>query len=107
MISPPKNPLEGTPYAGYAYSYPHKTAYRPQKPTVPLGPLWARERRDALFLYVHVPFCGMRCGFCNLFTRARPPSDLVAGYLDTLARQAARVLDDLGSRDEVEKLGVA
>ena len=36
---------------------------------------------DALFLYLHVPFCEMRCGFCNLFTRAdaagragRPPT---------------------------------
>jgi oxygen-independent coproporphyrinogen-3 oxidase len=86
----------GTPYAGYVYSYPHKTAYRPLVPPVPLGPLWAGERRDALFLYIHVPFCGMRCGFCNLFTRARPRSNLVAGYLEALARQAARVRDALG-----------
>jgi oxygen-independent coproporphyrinogen III oxidase len=42
--------LSGSPYAGYAYSYPHKTAYRPLDPPVPLGPLWAAERRDALFL---------------------------------------------------------
>jgi oxygen-independent coproporphyrinogen III oxidase len=48
------------------------------------------------YLYLHVPFCGMRCGFCNLFTKARPPSDLVAGYLAALGRQAARVRDELG-----------
>jgi oxygen-independent coproporphyrinogen III oxidase len=40
---------------------------------------------------VHIPFCGMRCGYCNLFTRARPDGELVAGYLDALRRQAARV----------------
>jgi oxygen-independent coproporphyrinogen III oxidase len=88
--------LSGSPYASYAYSYPHKTAYRPLEPPVPLGPLWAAERRDALFLYIHVPFCGMRCGFCNLFTKARPPSELVQGYLEALGRQAARTVDDLG-----------
>jgi oxygen-independent coproporphyrinogen-3 oxidase len=85
----------GSPYRGYSYSYPHKTAYRPLDPPVPLGPLWDRERRDALFLYIHVPFCGMRCGFCNLFTKARPAAHLVDGYLDALARQAARVRDEL------------
>ena len=83
--------LAGSPYRGYAYSYPHKTAYRPIDPPVALGPLWAGERRDFLFLYVHIPFCGMRCGYCNLFTRARPDEGLVSSYLGTLRRQAARV----------------
>jgi oxygen-independent coproporphyrinogen III oxidase len=83
--------LTGSPYLGYAYSYPHKTAYRPLDPPVALGPLWAGEPGDSLFLYVHVPFCGMRCGYCNLFTRARPDQALVRGYLDALRRQAERV----------------
>jgi oxygen-independent coproporphyrinogen-3 oxidase len=33
----------------------------------------------------------MRCGFCNLFTRANPPAEQVAAYLGQLATQAARV----------------
>lgn len=86
----------GSPYQGYAYSYPHKTAYRKLEPPVPLGPLWAGERREALFLYIHVPFCGMRCGFCNLFTKSRPVPALVAGYLGGLARQAIQVRSELG-----------
>ena len=45
----------------------------------PLRDVWARERRDALFLYLHVPFCEMRCGFCNLFTRANPRPTQVDG----------------------------
>jgi oxygen-independent coproporphyrinogen-3 oxidase len=84
-------PTEGSPYRGYAYAYPHKTAYRPLEPAVELGPLWAEESRDSLFLYLHIPFCGMRCGYCNLFTRARPDGGLVAGYMGALRRQAARV----------------
>lgn len=83
--------LTGSPYRGYAYSYPHKTAYRRLDPPVALRPLWAEERRNSLFLYIHIPFCGMRCGYCNLFTRARPDDGLVAGYLDAMRRQAARV----------------
>jgi oxygen-independent coproporphyrinogen-3 oxidase len=75
-------------YEAYVYAYPHKTAYQPIVPPIPLEQLWATERRDALFLYVHVPFCEQRCGFCNLFTQPVPEIDRVAAYVDTLARQA-------------------
>jgi oxygen-independent coproporphyrinogen-3 oxidase len=88
--------LEGTPYQGYSYSYPHKTAYRPFEEPVPLAKIWAGERRTALFLYVHVPFCDMRCGFCNLFTQAKPEGSLVGRYLRALNRQAACVRAALG-----------
>ena len=54
-----------------------ETAYRPLNPQPSLADVWADERRDALFLYLHVPFCEMRCGFCNLFTRANPPAEHV------------------------------
>src|SRR3712207_5183816 len=83
--------LLDTPYQGYTYAYPHKTAYRPLCRPVPLRELWGQEDRRALFLYLHVPFCEMRCGFCNLFTQARPKEELPARYLDALERQLARV----------------
>ncbi len=88
--------LDGSPYQGYAYSYPHKTSYRLLKPPLPLEELWAGERREALFLYIHVPFCGMRCGFCNLFTRAGAGVDDVTRYLGALRRQAGRVREAIG-----------
>jgi oxygen-independent coproporphyrinogen III oxidase len=88
--------LEGSPYQGYSYSYPHKTAYRAFEEPVPLEELWMRQRRDALFLYVHVPFCDMRCGFCNLFTRARPEASLVDAFLSALERQAGVIRNALG-----------
>jgi oxygen-independent coproporphyrinogen-3 oxidase len=90
--------LDATRYQSYVYAYPHKTAYRPIPPR-PLGPLWAGERRDALSLYVHIPFCEQRCGFCNLFTRPVPDPALVDAYLATLTRQAhvvRRALDEGG-----------
>ncbi|MGI5221302.1 STM4012 family radical SAM protein [Nocardia sp. CA-290969] len=84
------------PYQSYVYAYPHKTAYRPLAPQPPLRELWAAEPRDALSLYLHIPFCEIRCGFCNLFTRVGAPGDLTTRYLDALTRQAETVRDSLG-----------
>lgn len=88
--------LEGSPYEAYAYAYPHKTAYRRLDPPVPLADAWADEDLSSLFLYVHVPFCEMRCGFCNLFTRNRPEDGLPQRFVRTLEAQALRVRDALG-----------
>lgn len=84
--------LDGSPYAGYAYSYPHKSSYRPLDPPVTLHDAWRHQDRQALYLYLHLPFCEMRCGFCNLFTAAKPRGgpggDVVSAYLDALERHA-------------------
>lgn len=83
------------PYESYVYAYPHKTAYRrlPDRPS--LRELWAGERKDALSLYLHIPFCEVRCGFCNLFTRIGAPDELTTRYLDALDRQATAVREAL------------
>jgi oxygen-independent coproporphyrinogen-3 oxidase len=89
--------LRGSPYVAYLYSYPHKTAHRPLEPAVPLSTLWRDERRDALFLYIHVPFCAMRCGYCNLLSnKSRPRPEQVEGFLAALERQARTVRAALG-----------
>ncbi|MGW6390913.1 STM4012 family radical SAM protein [Streptomyces sp. NPDC055103] len=89
------------PYRSYVYAYPHKTAYRalPERPS--LGALWEGEPRDALSLYAHIPFCEVRCGFCNLFTRIGAPDELTTRYLDALDRQATAVREALGDRAPV------
>ena len=87
--------LAGPVYAGYQYAYPHKTAYRPLARPVPLREAWTNEPKDALFLYAHLPFCAMRCGFCNLFTLTRGEGQ-VGPYLDALRLQAETVAESLG-----------
>jgi oxygen-independent coproporphyrinogen-3 oxidase len=87
--------LNQPPYQAYSYAYPHKSAYRPLEPPLSLGEVWAQEDRRALFLYIHIPFCEMRCGFCNLFTLARPTNDLYQHYIDALKRQAEQVIECL------------
>jgi oxygen-independent coproporphyrinogen III oxidase len=84
------------PYQAYSYSYPHKTAYRALPAPRTLRDVWAGEDRNALFLYLHIPFCSYRCGFCNLFTLARPAADAVARYLDQLDIQLAVTAEALG-----------
>lgn len=87
----------GPLYQDYAYGYPHKNAYRAFPSPLPLRELWAGERLDRLFLYLHIPFCEMRCGFCNLFTTANPDDDRVERYLSALTRQIDAVRDELGT----------
>ncbi len=84
------------PYQNYVYAYPHKTAYRPLSPRPALTDLWKDEARHALSLYMHIPFCEVRCGFCNLFTRIGAPDGLIGRYLDALTRQARAVRAALG-----------
>ncbi|WP_254876857.1 STM4012 family radical SAM protein [Verrucosispora sp. NA02020] len=88
--------LDGSPYQQYLYAYPHKTSYRALRPRPSLTDVWREQARDALFLYLHVPFCEMRCGFCNLFTRANAPAEQVTAYLRQLRRQAEQTAEALG-----------
>lgn len=88
--------LPAGPYQSYTYSYPHKTAYRPLQPPMPLREAWAQEDKNRLFLYLHIPFCEMRCGFCNLFTTVGAPKSLEGAFLDAVERQAEAVGEALG-----------
>ncbi|GGV22783.1 coproporphyrinogen III oxidase [Streptomyces longisporoflavus] len=91
------DPTATRPYQSYVYAYPHKTTYRPLPDRPELRDLWAAEPKDALSLYLHIPFCEVRCGFCNLFTRIGAPGELTTRYLDALDRQATAVRDALGA----------
>ncbi|MGA5820191.1 STM4012 family radical SAM protein [Kitasatospora sp. NPDC094028] len=84
-------PRPDSPYLSYVYAYPHKTAYRPLDDRPRLRELWSGEAQHALSLYLHIPFCEVRCGFCNLFTRIGSPDGLTTAYLDALDRQAVAV----------------
>lgn len=84
-------------YLSYTYAYPHKTAYRPFDTPRPLREVWANERKTGLFLYLHIPFCEMRCGFCNLFTTVHPGATLEQRYVATLEREAEQMSEALGT----------
>ncbi|MER2562334.1 MAG: STM4012 family radical SAM protein [Myxococcaceae bacterium] len=88
--------LTRSPYQQYVYGYPHKTAYRRFESPRPLEQVWASERKEARFLYVHIPFCEMRCGFCNLFTTVNPVETVVEKFLAQLEVEAAQTADVIG-----------
>lgn len=88
--------LQESPYQTYVYSYPHKTTYRTLDPPIPLADLWSTENKNALFLYIHIPFCEMRCGFCNLFTTVTSDRNFIREYVATVHRQAIQVKAALG-----------
>jgi len=88
-------------YQAYSYSYPHKSAYRNFESAIPIEEVWRKEKKDALFLYLHIPFCEMRCGFCNLFTVAKPAKDIVNEYIDALERQTKVVAKSIGEHQFV------
>ncbi|MCU6708265.1 STM4012 family radical SAM protein [Paenibacillus sp. J5C_2022] len=80
--------LSANPYSSYLYSYPHKMAYRKLEQKQSLADIWSGEVAETYFLYMHIPFCGARCGFCNLFTLPDKRSDVHEQYVDALERQA-------------------
>lgn len=90
--------LTGSPWRQYVYGYPHKTAYRAFAEPRPLEAVWAAERADTRFLYVHVPFCELRCGFCNLFTTVNPVDDVVERFLAQLEVEAKETAAVVGTR---------
>lgn len=96
LLADPRPETE-TELISYSYSYPHKSSYRPLHPPQPLEDVWKYERRENLALYVHLPFCEMRCGFCNLFTQSQPEDEVVEAYLRTLRRQMHVVRDRVGT----------
>lgn len=108
MTSIESQVLSGGLFQGYAYGYPHKMAYRTLSKPVPLRTAWAEEDKTALFLYAHVPFCSVRCGFCNLFTTTGEGAtkDRVTAYLDSLERQIAFVNAALGPQARIARIAI-
>lgn len=75
------------PYLQYMYSYPHKTAYGPLA-GVNLKDYGERLSGKGHGLYLHLPFCQTKCGYCNLFSVTGAKEEQIDRYLDAVERQA-------------------
>lgn len=83
------------PYKSYMYSYPHKTAYRPLSHIFFKDYThWLSEGHD---LYLHIPFCESKCGYCNLFSVTGQSDETMSRYLDAVERQSLKYRDILSS----------
>ena len=74
------------PYVQYMYSYPHKTAYRSLK-GISLRDYTGVLAEKGHGLYLHVPFCQAKCGYCNLFSVTGQNKEAFDKYLDGVKRQ--------------------
>lgn len=55
----------------FVCTYPPRSAYVSGEAPADISDLWRQDRRisgDDINIYVHVPFCSYKCGFCNLYT---------------------------------------
>ena len=77
------NNLSSPQEARYVYTYPYKGAYRPFAETQSIVQAW-RSDSGPLNIYVHVPYCEMKCGFCNLFTTTQHTPETFELYANAL-----------------------
>lgn len=75
----------------FVYCYPTRSAYRPIDPKWTVERIWRQDflhspTRD-LSLYLHVPFCRYKCGFCNLYTVISEDEDVYDAYTDALCHE--------------------
>lgn len=70
---------------GYVYTYPPKRAFRPLNGHFSYEQAW-KNWKQGVNLYIHVPFCEVRCRFCNLFTIPLKSTNrsLTDAYVDAL-----------------------
>lgn len=79
--------------ARYVYTYPFKGAYRPLAASISAVEDWANSG-GPLNVYIHVPFCDMKCGFCFLFTTVQHTPTSVKIYADAVRREIKLVTEN-------------
>ena len=77
-------------YQQYMYSYPHKSTYQP------VERLDLAAYRDAfagtdMGLYFHIPFCRVKCGYCNLFSLTGVRAESYLEYIQAIRRHSAQM----------------
>ena len=74
----------------FVYTYPPRSAYVPVERPATTEHVWASPEAgssDDLNVYIHVPFCDYRCGFCNLYTLVEHDDVRKDAYVQALRSQ--------------------
>lgn len=79
------------PYKSYIYSYPHKKAYEEFDEEINLEVLWKKSNKKDITLYIHIPFCMSKCGYCNLFSSVDMNKEKIDKYVNTLIKEIKAV----------------
>ena len=86
----------------FVYCYPPRSAYVAAEKPFSLPRLWDADLRHSgydLNLYIHIPFCGYRCGFCNLYTLSGVATDDMSSYVDGICSQLLMSSEIIQSRN--------
>lgn len=78
----------------FVYCYPPRSAYRPLDEHWTVQRIWDEDLNISLShdlnLYIHVPFCRYKCGFCNLYTILTTDEFLYDSYVDAVCQDIRR-----------------
>jgi oxygen-independent coproporphyrinogen-3 oxidase len=75
----------------FVYCYPPRSSYRALPDEWSIDRIWEEDKQHSLSnelnLYIHVPFCRYKCGFCNLYTVISRDQDLYDRYTAAICKQ--------------------
>lgn len=89
--------LSNTDAISYLYTYPPRKSFRSLTEDFTHEAAW--QDVDDINVYIHIPFCPVRCQFCCLFTipvSASGNQDLVDRYTEAVVREIASYQNILG-----------
>lgn len=81
------------------YMYPPKGVYKKRDESMPAVGNTLNKTTGQANLYVHIPFCNMKCSFCTLFTSPEKNTDLVDTYIKYLGHEGTLVISYLNPDD--------
>lgn len=87
------------------YSYPHKTAYRNLE-NVSLNNYAHTLSGAGHSLYLHIPFCVSKCGYCNLFSVTGADDEFMEKYAEAVIRQIKQYSELLPSDNVFDDITV-
>jgi oxygen-independent coproporphyrinogen-3 oxidase len=87
----------------FVYTYPTRSSYRPLDGNWTIDKIWLEDTYNSptneLNVYIHVPFCRYKCGFCNLYTVISEKQTLYDAYTDAICRQLEASRSIIEKRD--------
>lgn len=70
----------------YIYTYPTKKSYVPMTDWKKACESWSKVA-GPITLYIHIPFCEMKCSFCDLFTATNQPEKVIDRYVKAIIKE--------------------
>lgn len=92
--------FESEAVAPYVYTYPLKTAYAPVCGQEDHRKAWNNFSGKAN-LYVHIPYCQMKCSFCTLFTTTAHDPLEHENYVRAVCKEMTSVARCMGDASKV------